>query len=295
MNKREGKGLSLENEYSKELIVWLERFSREVGGNDAHEELISKANTLLDRLYERDKKDMTKLVQLQREAEDLYLAYEHSNRTEEEVQRTKRIPVGKHKLPKLPYEYHQLEPYINRRIMELHHKKHHQSYVDGLNKAEKKLQEQRKTKFEEIKHWQRELAFNGAGHYLHSLFWEVMSPKGGGKPKGQLAKQIDQDFGGFQSFKNHFTEAAKNVEGGGWAILVWAPQAGRLEILTAEKHQNLSQWDVIPLLPLDVWEHAYYLQYENERERYINNWWNVVNWSFVEKRFLEISKNNWLV
>ncbi|MDQ0257700.1 Fe-Mn family superoxide dismutase [Evansella vedderi] len=287
--------MSLENEYSKELIVWLERFSREVGGNDAHEELISKANTLLDRLYERDKKDMTKLVQLQREAEDLYLAYEHSNRTEEEVQRTKRIPVGKHKLPKLPYEYHQLEPYINRRIMELHHKKHHQSYVDGLNKAEKKLQEQRKTKFEEIKHWQRELAFNGAGHYLHSLFWEVMSPKGGGKPKGQLAKQIDQDFGGFQSFKNHFTEAAKNVEGGGWAILVWAPQAGRLEILTAEKHQNLSQWDVIPLLPLDVWEHAYYLQYENERERYINNWWNVVNWSFVEKRFLEISKNNWLV
>jgi Fe-Mn family superoxide dismutase len=170
--------------------------------------------------------------------------------------------------------------------MKLHHDKHHKSYVDGLNKAEKKLAEARGSgDFALIKHWERELAFHGAGHYLHTIFWNTMNPRGGGRPEGVLAAEIDRCFGSFQRFKKHFSEAADKVEGSGWAILVWSPRSRRLEILTAEKHQNLSQWDVIPLLPLDVWEHSYYLKYHNERAKYIEAWWNVVYWPHVADRF----------
>ncbi|WP_216830430.1 superoxide dismutase [Alkalihalobacterium elongatum] len=204
------------------------------------------------------------------------------------------IPIGEHQLPPLPYSYEALEPYIAAEIMRLHHQEHHQSYVDGLNKAEKKMEEARKTgDFDLIKHWEREAAFNGAGHYLHTIFWNVMSPKGGGEPRGEFANQLRKDFSSFQQFKKHFSEAAKKVEAVGWAILVWAPRAHRLEILQAEKHQNLSQWDVVPLLPLDVWEHAYYLQYKNEREQYINNWWNVVNWPHVDERYKKARELRW--
>lgn len=204
------------------------------------------------------------------------------------------VPIGQHKLPPLPYAYNALEPYISEEIMRLHHTKHHQSYVDGLNKAEKTLKKYRENNdFELIKHWERELAFHGAGHYLHTIFWSIMTPQGGGKPGGPLLSAINETFGSFDSFKKHFTEAAKNVEAVGWAILVWAPRSHRLEILTAEKHQNLSQWDVIPLLVLDVWEHAYYLQYKNERPKYVENWWNVVNWKEVERRFNAASMLKW--
>lgn len=197
-----------------------------------------------------------------------------------------RVPIGKHKLPPLPYPYNALEPYIDEMTMRIHHDEHHKSYVEGLNKAEKMLQLARESgNFELVKHWERELAFNGAGHYLHTIFWEIMSPQGGGEPSGSLRKQIELDFGSFDAFKKHFSAAAEKVEGGGWAILVWSPRAHRLEILTAEKHQNLSQWDVIPLLPLDVWEHAYYLKYPNRRKDYIEAWWNVVNWPEVQRRW----------
>ncbi|MCM3410634.1 superoxide dismutase [Metabacillus litoralis] len=204
------------------------------------------------------------------------------------------VPIGGHTLPPLPYSYDALEPYIDREIMRLHHDKHHQSYVDGLNKAEKEMQKARQTNnFELIKHWEREAAFHGAGHYLHTIFWNVMSPNGGGMPSGMLMREINQTFGSFEKFKTHFSEAAKNVEAVGWTILVWAPRSRRLEILQAEKHQNLSQWDVIPLLTLDVWEHAYYLQYKNERKKYVENWWNVVNWREVERRFHEAQQLKW--
>jgi superoxide dismutase, Fe-Mn family len=203
-------------------------------------------------------------------------------------------PIGEHKLPPLPYSYDALEPYIDRRIMKLHHDKHHQSYVDGLNKAEKEMEKARRhNDYKLIKHWEREAAFNGAGHYLHTIFWSVMGPKGTGKPIGALLSDINRWFGSFDKFKRHFSEAAKNVEAVGWAILVWSPRSNRLEILQAEKHQNLSQWDVIPLLVLDVWEHAYYLQYENNRGKYVDNWWNVVNWKTVEKRYNEARKVKW--
>ena len=201
-------------------------------------------------------------------------------------QRLQPVPIGGHKLPPLPYAYNALEPVIAEEIMKLHHSKHHQSYVNGLNKAEKEMQKARQTgDFGLIKHWEREAAFNGAGHYLHTIFWSIMSPNGGGKPKGQLGKAINDSFGSFEKFKKHFSEAAKNVEAVGWAILVWSPRSHRLEILQAEKHQNLSQWDVVPLLVLDVWEHAYYLQYKNERAKYVDNWWQIVNWNEVEQRF----------
>ncbi|MCM3121590.1 MULTISPECIES: superoxide dismutase [unclassified Mesobacillus] len=204
----------------------------------------------------------------------------------QQAQRLQPVPIGGHKLPPMPYAYNALEPVIDREIMRLHHLKHHQTYVDGLNKAEKEMQKARQTgDFSLIKHWEREAAFHGSGHYLHTIFWNIMVPNGGGAPKGQLSKAINDTFGSFEGFKKHFTEAAKSVEAVGWAILVWSPRSHRLEILQAEKHQNLTQWDVVPLLVLDVWEHAYYLQYKNERAKYVENWWNVVNWKEVEQRF----------
>ncbi|RCX16215.1 Fe-Mn family superoxide dismutase [Fontibacillus phaseoli] len=204
------------------------------------------------------------------------------------------VPIGGHTLPPLPYPYNALEPYIDEKTMRIHHDKHHKTYVDDLNKAEKKLQEARKSgNFELVKHWERELAFNGAGHYLHTIFWDIMNPKGGGKPEGELLEQIKRDFGSYEAFHKQFSSAAEKVEGGGWAILVWSPRSHRLEILTAEKHQNLSQWDVVPLLPLDVWEHAYYLKHQNNRKDYIADWWNVVYWPAVAERYEKAKKLKW--
>lgn len=204
------------------------------------------------------------------------------------------VPIGGHKLPPLPYPYDALEPYIDQKTMKIHHDKHHLSYVEGLNKAELALQTARKNgQFDLIKHWERELAFNGAGHYLHTLFWTIMSPQGGGKPTGELAEAINRAFGSFEQFQQQFSAAAEKVEGGGWAIAVWSPRSRRIEILQAEKHQNLSQWDVIPLLALDVWEHAYYLKHQNDRAAYIKDWWHVVNWDEVSKRYLAASQLQW--
>jgi len=205
-----------------------------------------------------------------------------------------QVPIGGHTLPPLPYAYDALEPYMDEQTMQIHHRVHHQSYVDGLNKAELQLQISRDTgNFDLVKHWERELAFHGAGHYLHTLFWSVMSPYGGGEAIGSLSYKIRNDFGSLAVFKQQFGEAAAKVEGSGWAILVWSPRSRRLEILTAEKHQNLTQWDVVPLLPLDVWEHAYYLKHQNKRPAYVQDWWNVVNWAYVNERFEEARKLVW--
>lgn len=212
----------------------------------------------------------------------------------EEPDPERPVPIGEHTLPPLPYPYNALEPYIDEKTMRIHHDKHHKVYVDDLNKAEKKLQEARKSgNFDLVKHWERELAFNGAGHYLHTIFWDTMSPKGGGRPEGELLEQIKQNFGSYDAFHDQFSKAAEKVEGGGWAVLVWSPRSHRLEILTAEKHQNLSQWDIVPLLPLDVWEHAYYLKHQNERPKYITDWWNVVYWPEVAKRYDQAKKLKW--
>ena len=234
-------------------------------------------------------------------ANELYLQFDGhfeiqkvSETTESVRAQTGAVPIGQHTLPPLPYDYDALEPYINKEIMRLHHDQHHKSYVEGLNKAEKEMQQARlSNNYNLIKHWEREAAFHGAGHYLHTIFWNIMSPHGGGHPSGMLMREINQSFGSFEKFKHHFTEAAKSVEAVGWAILVWSPRSRRLEILQAEKHQNLSQWDVVPILVLDVWEHAYYLQYKNDRKKYVDNWWNIVNWREVERRFHEAQQLKW--
>ena len=203
------------------------------------------------------------------------------------------VPPGQHRLPPLPYAYDALEPHIDAETMRLHHDRHHRAYAEGLNRAERALAEARASgDFALVKHWERELAFNGAGHYLHTLFWESMAP-GGSEPDRELIAQMEQDFGGFERFRQQFSRAAEGVEGGGWAIWVWSPRANRTEILTAEKHQNLSQWDVVPLLPLDVWEHAYYLKYRNDRAAYVENWWNVVNWPAVAARLRRARELYW--
>ncbi len=199
----------------------------------------------------------------------------------------------KHELPPLPYSYDALEPHYEERTLRLHHDKHHNAYVVGLNNAEAKLKEAReKGDFGLVKHWEREIAFHGSGHILHTLFWANMKPGGGGPAHGDIAKQIEADFGSFEAFKGQFTAAAATVEGSGWALLCFNPFFNKLEILVAEKHQDLAQWGACPLLVLDVWEHAYYLQYQNKRPAFIEAWWNLVNWEDVNKRYKECASKS---
>ncbi|WP_291562533.1 MULTISPECIES: superoxide dismutase [unclassified Clostridium] len=195
-----------------------------------------------------------------------------------------------HTLPDLPYAYNALEPHYDEATLKIHHDLHHKTYVDGLNNAEMKIEECRKTgDYALIKHYERELAFHGAGHILHTLFWENMAPNGG-EPKDEILNQINTDFGNFETFKKEFSAAAVAVEGSGWAILCWNCMFQKLVILTAEKHQDLTQWAVKPLLILDVWEHAYYLKYQNKRAAFVEAWWNIVNWDTVNERFKLASK-----
>ncbi len=198
------------------------------------------------------------------------------------------IPPGQHHLPPLPYPYNALEPVIGRRTLEIHHDKLHKAYVDGLNRAETNLVEARKkNNYEYIKYWENELAFNGSGHILHSILWTTMAPPGvGGYPGPCTLGAINSYFGSFESFKEQFKNATEKVEASGWGILTWQPSWGHVEILQAQKHQNLTQWSGIPILVCDVWEHAYYLDYQNKRREYIDRWWNIVNWYEVERRLL---------
>ncbi len=191
-----------------------------------------------------------------------------------------------HKLPELPYAYDALEPYIDAQTMTLHHDKHHAGYVKNLNAAEAALEKARAANdFALVQHWSKQVAFNGAGVSLHNLFWTIMAPNGkggGGQPAGKLLEKITQDFGSFDAFKAQFSAAAASVEAAGWAALHYRKEDGRLLVLQIENHQKLTPWGVTPLLVLDVWEHAYYLKYQNKRPDYITAWWNVVNWEQVQ-------------
>lgn len=193
---------------------------------------------------------------------------------------------GNHVLPRLPYAYDALEPYIAEEIMRLHHLVHHQAYVDGLNKAEVEIYEKDHDP-NLLRHWLREQAFNGSGHILHSIFWENMTPEQQLVPVGQLAQQINKDFGSFQHFKDKFTAVAESVQGPGWALLLFDKTNRRLLIESIEKHQMNQLVDMIPLLVLDVWEHAYYLQYKTDKTDYIEAWWNIVNWENVNERYVK--------
>lgn len=190
-------------------------------------------------------------------------------------------------LPPLPYRYDDLEPHIDAETMRLHHSEHHASYVRGLNEALDKLKEVREGDREanEVRSISRDLAFNGAGHFLHVLFWNAMSPRGGGQPSSDLAEKINDNFGSFDRFRTHFKAAAGQVQGSGWAIMSYEPTSAQLMVHMAEKHQDYLLPGGIPLLPIDVWEHAYYLKYQNRRGEYVDAFMEVINWEFVGRHY----------
>lgn len=188
-------------------------------------------------------------------------------------------------LPDLPYDPSALEPHINGRIMELHHDKHHAAYVKGANTALAMLQEVReKGDFTAISMLERNLAFNVSGHVLHSVFWTNLSPDGGGEPSGEFAELLDETFGGFSAFRQQMTEAATTIQGSGWALTSWEPIAGRLVVQQVHDHQGDHGQGTVPLLAIDAWEHAFYLQYENRKADYFAAIWNVIDWTDVSKR-----------
>jgi superoxide dismutase, Fe-Mn family len=195
--------------------------------------------------------------------------------------------IAKIELPLLPYKYNALEPIISQKIMELHHDKHHKSYVDGANAALEKLEKYRKGEIEiDVRATLRDLSFHMNGHVLHSIFWPNMKPpEENNKPEGKIADLINKVFGSFESFKKEFSNAAKSVEGSGWAVLV-KDEKDNLYVFQIEKHNLMHVAGFKPLLVLDVWEHSYYLDYLNDRGKYVDSWWKVVNWDDVEKRLL---------
>jgi len=191
-------------------------------------------------------------------------------------------------LPQLSYGYKDLEPYISEQQLTIHHQKHHNAYVTGANNILQKLDKARKENTDvDVKSTLKELSFNIGGHLLHSLFWGNLAPSskgGGGKPSGVLAEWIDKEFGSFERFKKEFSQAATSVEGSGWAALTLCKQTNRLMIMQIEKHNT----NVYPMfrivMVLDVFEHAYYVDYKNDRAKFVENFWNIVNWSEVNNR-----------
>ena len=193
----------------------------------------------------------------------------------------------KYVLPELPYAYDALEPHISAEIMELHHSKHHQNYVNGANAALENLEAARKdgSIAAVVTALSKDLAFNLGGHTNHSLFWENLGPNGGGKPTGALAAAIDADFGSFEEFQKHFAAAALGLQGSGWAVLAYDKIGERLVIEQMTDQQGNLSIDLVPLLLLDMWEHAFYLQYKNVKADYVAAVWNVFNWDEVAARY----------
>lgn len=199
-------------------------------------------------------------------------------------------------LPPLPYPYDALEPYIDKLTMEIHHTKHHAAYVNNLNKALESAPDLANKSLEELlanncvivpEKIRTAVRNHGGGHINHSFFWEIMGPNAGGQPKGKIAEAISQTFGSFEKFKEKFTEAALGRFGSGWAWLVLTPNK-KLEVYSTANQDSPLMEGKIPIVGVDVWEHAYYLKYQYRRADYVQAWWNVVNWAAVEKRFTSI-------
>ncbi len=194
--------------------------------------------------------------------------------------------MAEYVLPELDYDYAALEPSISGAIMELHHSKHHQAYVTGANTALTQLAEARDSgNLANVNKLQKDLAFNLGGHVNHSIFWTNMSPDGGDKPVGELASALDDNFGSFDKFQAHFTATAMGVQGSGWSVLAWDAIGENLIIQQFFDQQANFAAGTIPLLMLDVWEHAYYLDYKNVRADYVKAFWNITNWANVQARF----------
>ena len=189
-------------------------------------------------------------------------------------------------LPPLDYDYAALEPHYSAHMLELHHDKHHKAYVDGVNAALDKLATARDSDdLSALVGLEKTLAFNLSGHVLHTLFWKNLSPRGGDRPEGELAAAIEENFSSFDAFKKQLTQATSTVQGSGWGALSWEPLGERLFIEQIYDHQGNVGQGGVPLLVLDAWEHAYYLQYENRRADYVTAIWNVIDWSDVAGRF----------
>ena len=200
--------------------------------------------------------------------------------------------MAEYTLPDLPYDYAALEPHISARIMELHHDKHHATYVSGANTALEKLAEARTSgDLTYINQLEKNLAFNLGGHVNHSVFWTNMSPDGGDKPTGELASAIDEFFGSFDGFQAQFTAAATGLQGSGWAVLGWDSLGSKLLIHQLFDQQGNTVLGTIPVLQLDMWEHAFYLDYFNVKADYVKAWWNIVNWENAAQRF-EAARQN---
>ena len=189
-------------------------------------------------------------------------------------------------LPELDYDYDALEPHISAEIMELHHTKHHQAYVDGANAAQAALAKAREAGDQAaINMHEKNLAFHLGGHSNHSVFWKNMTPNGGGEPTGALKAAIDESFGSFDAFKKQFTAAAMGLQGSGWAVLAYDTIGGGLVTFQLYDQQGNVPVGTVPLLMLDMWEHAFYLDYKNVKGSYVDAWWNVVNWDDVAARY----------
>ena len=191
-----------------------------------------------------------------------------------------------YELPELPYDYSALEPHYSAEVLELHHDKHHKAYVDGANTTFEKLGHARDSgDFGTINQLEKNMAFHLSGHVLHSLLWTNMSPDGGGEPEGELAAAVKESFGSYEAVRAQMSEAANNVQGSGWAALSWEPLGRRLIVEQVYDHQGNVGQGGPPLLALDMWEHAYYLQYKNVKKDWVEAFWNIVNWPDVADRF----------
>ena len=198
-----------------------------------------------------------------------------------------------YQLPGLPYRYDELEPYISKEQLTIHHDRHHQGYVNGANAILEKLNSARENGTDlDLKSTLKALSFNIGGHILHSLFWQNLTPigKGASKPEGVLSDVLEKDFGSVDRFKTEFSQAATSVEGSGWAALSYCLQTNRPIIMQIEKHNTNVYPTFRILMVLDVWEHAYYLDYKNARAKFVDAFWNIVNWDEVNKRLEELLK-----
>ncbi len=193
--------------------------------------------------------------------------------------------MAEYTLPDLPYDYAALEPHISGRIMQLHHDKHHATYVAGANTALEKLAEAReKGSFDAINLYEKNLAFNLGGHINHSVFWQNLSPDAAGRPDGEIAAAIDEFFGSFEAFQKHFAAAALGIQGSGWAVLAWDSVGQKLVVVQMYDQQNNLALGLVPVVMLDMWEHAFYLDYVNVKADYVTAWWNIVNWADAAQR-----------
>ncbi|WP_156759421.1 superoxide dismutase [Microbacterium karelineae] len=194
--------------------------------------------------------------------------------------------MAKYTLPELTYDYGALEPHISGRIMELHHSKHHAAYVAGANTALEQMAEARETgSFGSINKLEKDLAFHLGGHTNHSIFWTNLTPEGQERPEGEIAAAIDEHFGSFDGFQGQFTAAAMGIQGSGWAGVFWDSIGENLVIQQFFDQQSQFAAGTVPILLLDMWEHAFYLDYQNVKGDYVKAFWNIVNWDNVKERF----------